>query len=277
MVRRLLELTDLRDARCLDIGTQEALIPVSLLRLGAKSVVAYDRLDLSERIRLVQQAYGVEFEYIPGLQMDELQTALWKDRKSPLDVVVFSGVLYHMIDPLVGLCIARSLVREGGLFIVETAALVGDEPILHFNAAGRHYPGSNYYLPTLAWLDYVLRMLRLRAIACKHISKDRPNSRCRVAIVCRAVRDTLAFGDDHWMNQPWVGSDLERLSLDFVRLASNKPEVPFSAEEEFSMHQETGSVDIYGSVIRGSGRHTPNATKGYLMLSDYCPSDTIPG
>ena len=114
MVRRLLELTDLRDARCLDIGTQEALIPVSLLRLGAKSVVAYDRLDLSERIRLVQQAYGVEFEYIPGLQMDELQTALWKDRKSPLDVVVFSGVLYHMIDPLVGLCIARSLVREGG-------------------------------------------------------------------------------------------------------------------------------------------------------------------
>ena len=88
---------------------------------------------------------------------------------------------------------------------------------------------------------------------------------------------TLAFGDDHWMNQPWVGSDLERLSLDFVRLASNKPEVPFSAEEEFSMHQETGSVDIYGSVIRGSGRHTPNATKGYLMLSDYCPSDTIPG
>ncbi|HMB90209.1 MAG TPA: methyltransferase domain-containing protein, partial [Rhodothermales bacterium] len=115
MVRSLAERIDLAGTQCLDLGTQEGLMAVSLARLGAETVVAYDRLDLSDRIAMVKEAYEVDFDYQHGLYLHELSAALQTAGYDPFDVVVFAGVLYHMIDPLAGLGTARSFVRENGL------------------------------------------------------------------------------------------------------------------------------------------------------------------
>lgn len=144
MVREILEDIDPEGSSCLDVGTQEAVIPVCLSRLGAETVVTYDRLDLSDRITLVKEAYDVDSDYRPGLLLSELPGALDDAGYAPFDVVVFAGMLYHMIDPQDGLGTVRGFVREGGLVLVETAAIVSEEMVFFFNAEGRFYPGSTY-------------------------------------------------------------------------------------------------------------------------------------
>lgn len=269
MVRALLERTDLEGTRCLDVGTQEALTAVSLERLGAEKVVAYDRLDLTARIDLVREAYGVEFEYWRGLQLNELPGRLADAGHGPFDVVVFAGVLYHMIDPLAGLGTVRGFVREQGLVIVETAAIVSDEMVLYFNAAAQLYPSSSYFMPSLSWLDYCLRMLRLKPIDCLYFAKGEDGTVGRVAVVCRAVDRPVAFPDDTWMGQHWVEMDFRAASLDYDRLASDAPEVPYApGREALLFHEETGSVDIYRTVMQ-SRPWKRDPEKARLQLSDY--------
>lgn len=53
--------------------------------------------------------------------MHELLAATKVRGQGPFDVVVFAGVLYHMIDPLAGMAIARSFLREGGIAVLETS------------------------------------------------------------------------------------------------------------------------------------------------------------
>lgn len=182
---------------------------VSLARLGAETVVAYDWLDLSDRIAMVKATYGVDFDYQHGLYLHELPASLQAAGYDPFDVVVFAGVLYHMIDPLAGLGTARSFVRENGLLILETSAIVSDESALFFNAGARYHNSSSYFLPSLTWLDYCLRMLRLKPLDCRHISRPEIGSRCRIAIVCRALDTPLPFPDDNWMTKHWITDDFK--------------------------------------------------------------------
>ncbi len=55
LTRKLLRNVDVKGKTCIDIGTTEAVIPVLLKRAGAKTVVAYDRLDISEKVNLVKR------------------------------------------------------------------------------------------------------------------------------------------------------------------------------------------------------------------------------
>ena len=269
MVRSLLERIDLHGAHCLDIGTQEAVNTVALARLGAEHVVAYDRLDLSPRIDLVKEVYEVAFDYRPGLLLSELPAALRAERKGPFDVVLFAGVLYHMIDPLGGLGTIRSFAREGGLVVVETAAIVSDEMVFFLNAAGALGPYSTYFKPSLSALDYCLRMLRLKPIDCVHISKPEIGSRCRVAVVCRALPAPLPFPDDTWMGAHWVEQDFRAVSLDYDALASDAPAVGYERRGEgLVFHDATGSVDIFQTVMQ-SRVWKRDAVKARLNLSDY--------
>ena len=69
------------------------------------------------------------------------------------DVVVLSGVLYHCFGPLHTLAMARSLIRTGGLMIVETFAVVDEQYAMYFNARGFFIPDpSTYFSPSIALL-----------------------------------------------------------------------------------------------------------------------------
>ena len=97
--KHLLRKIDFQQARLLDIGVMEGALPVLLERAGAK-VTAYDRLDFTDRINLVKEAYGVYFEYYPGKSFHEFATQAQLDNLAPFDIVNMSGVLYHVIDPM---------------------------------------------------------------------------------------------------------------------------------------------------------------------------------
>ena len=128
-------------ARCLDVGIQEGLVTILLERRGAAEVVGYDRLLRRPRLALVQQALETGFELVGGSKLQELPGALGP--RQAFDVVVFSGVLYHMFDPFGGLAAVRGLVRDGGICVVETTTAFDDNEAMHFNSAGRFTPSRS--------------------------------------------------------------------------------------------------------------------------------------
>jgi SAM-dependent methyltransferase len=226
--RALLRGVDLASTSCLDIGTQEAMLPVLMKRAGAAYVAAYDRLDLGERIGKVKRAYAVEFDYIGGRRLADLPAELEARSRRVVDVVVFSGVMYHMINPLGGLATARSFCRAGGVFLIETAAMQSREMALHFNAEGRLYGShANFFVPTTACLDYFLRMLGLRPLRGAYIGAAADGSVNRVAVLCRGEPRAvpLSPGDD-WCGEANVMSNFaDDASLQWDRLASAAPPV----------------------------------------------------
>jgi 2-polyprenyl-3-methyl-5-hydroxy-6-metoxy-1,4-benzoquinol methylase len=168
LTRHLLANVDLKPPiRCLDVGAEEGLVSVLMERRGAE-VVAYDRIYSEERLALVREALGARFELVgepvrghverlwlgrggptagTGLPLARLPAALADRGHPPFDVVIFSGVLYHVYDPLAALAVVRGLARHGGIVLIETAATFDAASSLHLNVGGRFNPLS-IWLPS---------------------------------------------------------------------------------------------------------------------------------
>jgi 2-polyprenyl-3-methyl-5-hydroxy-6-metoxy-1,4-benzoquinol methylase len=186
LTRELLRRTSITGTSCLDIGTMEGLIPVLMKRQGAARVVAYDRPKaFMRRIEEVKTAYAADFEFVAGVPLEQLPSQL--DHKT-FDVITMSGVLYHLFSPFSGLAIARGMLRNGGLMIIETAAVIDDDlNCMHWNNGDR-FTGEAYFLPTTSCLDYLIRFLRMTVEDCIYIDTHCVDGLrlARVALACRA-------------------------------------------------------------------------------------------
>jgi tRNA (mo5U34)-methyltransferase len=240
LTRRLLQNVEIGPGvRCLDVGIQEGLVSILLERRGA-DVVAYDRIFSEERLALVQDALETRFELIgapvrtagrrvrrpePGVGMPlaRLPRELSERGHRPFDVVVFSGVLYHVYDPLAALASVRGLVRNGGIVVIETAATFDADQSIHLNSASR-FTRMSIWQPSLGCLDYMLRLVRLKPLDLAYFGKGR--RRGRVAVACRAVDAPPADPGDEW-----IGSDLHDYELaeylDWESLSSDRPPIRY--------------------------------------------------
>ncbi len=267
MTRDVVRQIPLKGLRCLDIGAQECLLAAMMVRQGAEHMAAYDRLDLTDRIELLKEAYHVDFDYYHSLQLNELPERLKSEGVKPFDVVVFAGVLYHMIDPLAGLATSRSFVREGGLMVVETSVIARGDHTAEFNAKGRYYPGSNYFQISLGTLDYFIRMLRLRPLDLL-CTKPRHDGVCRVTIVARAVDSVVATEDDKWMRKNFVSKDMEAAHLHYDQLATEAEQVPYQTiNKNLTPYESTKIVDVW-ATYEASAPHPVNHDDGRLRLED---------
>ena len=112
---------DLRGKRVLDVGCRDGLCCFEAEKLGAAEVIGIDN-DLSPG--------AVEF-LIPFLKsrvrMHGLNVYdLTPQRFGTFDVVICSGVLYHLRYPFWGLKRVKDVLRDDGVLVLETATLVDD-------------------------------------------------------------------------------------------------------------------------------------------------------
>ncbi len=264
MVRKVLSHIELANCNCLDIGTQEGLVPILMFRQNADEITAYDRLDLTSRVNYLKGIYDVDFQYQSGKSLEEFK---W-DCEERFDVVNFSGILYHMMDPLAGLIIARSFVREDGLFIIETSILNTDDFALYFNHQGRYYEGSNYFQIGLRLLQYWLDMVGLLPIDCLFVQNEVTDIG-RVCVVCRALEAPRKMQGDPWLSKAFVKRDMEDLGLDFARLTSDGGKIPYKIIDPDNLRciESTRAVDLY--LTYNSMRPFQNEAKwGQLFLDD---------
>jgi SAM-dependent methyltransferase len=251
LTRKALRHTEVENMNCLDIGTMEGMMTILLKRRGAANVIAYDRLNFIDRVRLVKKYLNIDFEYIYGMKLVDFSAVVKKNALYPFDIVLFSGVLYHMFDPLGGLSIARGMVRDGGILILETSAIVDKNMVMFFNADGRFYPGTNYWQISLECLDYILRFLKLKAIDLFYHKSFRDKKTglqlCRICIPCRAVNEFLPCADDEWMNKPH-GRDYEEF-IKWDELKTDKPDINWThVNENLILCKDTGAAKLYETV-----------------------------
>lgn len=106
-----------KDMECLDVGSACGLISFGLRSLGAKRVAATDIVNF-KTLTLANELLNANVEYYPFTRADAVSDRFPRQR---FDLVVCAGVLYHMFNPMGAIAEARLLLRNNGLFVVETA------------------------------------------------------------------------------------------------------------------------------------------------------------
>lgn len=122
MVLNVLRSLDLDGKRVLDVGCRDGLFSFECEKLGSSEVIGIDN-DISKP--------AVEF-LIPyfnsNVKMHEMNLFDLKPSTfGKFDIIVFSGVLYHLRLPFYALKILRDLLSENGIIVIETAIWSGNE------------------------------------------------------------------------------------------------------------------------------------------------------
>lgn len=172
---------DVRGMDCLDIGATDGLISFGLEKRGARSVVATDRVE-GNGFAAIHQLLSSKVELHTPIEIANINEKLG-DRG--FDLIVCAGVIYHMLNPLSALMACRSLLRPGGLMIVETAMTwVSDQPVLVLNSEQElHMESSTYWLPTPAALKGMARLCHFEVLG----GRWQPET-SRGAVLGRAVK-----------------------------------------------------------------------------------------
>jgi hypothetical protein len=270
--RKLLKGCAVEGMNCLDIGTQNGLTAILLKRRGASRVTGQDIQNFSPQMNLVMKTLGIDgrvyefdglpepdsfpppkaFNYIMGRNtFDNLRPISKTLGIFPYDVVVFSGVLYHMLDPFTGLLTVRGLVRDGGLLLIETVAVVDDSLCAYFNAGGRLGGRGNFFLVSVELLDYMLRVLKLAPLDCAFVQRQKATPpQGRIAVLCRAVGEQPVPEDDTWA--PYLAQPKNLFTpsfLDWEELKTGAPEVAYTPSGAKLIHRkDTGTVNLYETL-----------------------------
>ena len=207
LTRRMLSNIDLKGRSAIDISTMEGAMSTIMAKGGA-SVLSTDAIDRTEQVTLVQRAHDVQFSYFPEIPLHRLAEHVFEIQASKayshgveigpseqtkfgFDVVLSSGVMYHVMNPVDHFMTYRKLCKQGGLVVLETAAAVSDDVSL-FHATrpdGTLYNGFATWFVSIAAIDLFLRACYLEPIAFCYASREKTQTIeiARVGIVSRAV------------------------------------------------------------------------------------------
>lgn len=213
VTRRLMEMINVTGMEILDISTMEGLIPTLLTRRGGK-VLATDSIDCSNRLKMVQSAYDVDFTYLPHVSVDRfvdqvLNYQVSSKHKGPInklsygetspygfDFLVSSGLLYHVQNPVDHLMTYRKLLRKNGYLLLETAAVLSDEvELIHdFRKGEKIWGGKATWYPSTKFLEIYLKALCFKPVSFCFIPAQGNTGLplCRIAILAQAT-DEPAF------------------------------------------------------------------------------------
>jgi tRNA (mo5U34)-methyltransferase len=140
---------DMTGKTFLDVGCWEGVNCAEAVRRGAERVVGVD-LCTSDELRANVERFGFDF-----LQLDVLSEK-WLELDT-FDVVLCSGVLYHVENPISLLFRLRSVTSE--LLALETAVrdVAEDESVLVFKSSDTTNNPSNWWVPNRRCLVDMVR------------------------------------------------------------------------------------------------------------------------
>lgn len=255
LTRQLMERIDLRGKKCLDVGAVDGFMATVMAQQGAEKILATDCCDYSQQINLIQRLRGAKFQYLPSIgslklvermiDAHKLGERFHTDINVPdvdfgFDFINCSGVMYHLYSPLHLLGALRTLVRPGGLVVIETAFIPSQDYYMSFN----YFGGGNYiYAYSDTWfitpplMDYLLRMFSLQPldVLYRH-SKDIDANRSvgRGAIVCRAVDSPISRPEEIQMAKSVLTFEFDELykrELEVIKRPVDMPYTPLIATE----------------------------------------------
>lgn len=173
-IRDCRESFDYRDKRVLDIASFDGMWAFEAEKLGASQVVATDcYLETYHNFLFCKEALGSKvipyYNVSPYEIFNRLDVFLqenWGNQKPydrMFDIVQHFGLLYHLRDPLYTLSQSRSVIKTGGILLIETAAVINEDgSFMLFNGVPpqkqRIYDDlTTWWAPTIPCLKEMLR------------------------------------------------------------------------------------------------------------------------
>jgi len=145
---------DLRGKRVLDIGVWTGGTSLLLAAMGAEVVAIEEVVKYAETVNYLAESFGLQaqlkcypeslFEFLPRFT-------------DHFDYVIYSGVIYHVTDPLLSLRLIFSALKDGGTVFLETYGCVSEDVICKYEGpsvvhAGKREDysrgGWNYFVPS---------------------------------------------------------------------------------------------------------------------------------
>lgn len=162
----------------LDLGTFDGMWAFEAETLGGKQVIAVDCL-WRENVFFCARALKSKVIILPNVPMHEIYRRLdaywgrdpqwthWGNRPflhdGKFDIVQHLGIFYHLRDPLFSLLQARSVIKDGGMLLLETAYWRDscEAPAMLFNdySSGGYNiynDPTTWWAPNLSCIDQVL-------------------------------------------------------------------------------------------------------------------------
>jgi 2-polyprenyl-3-methyl-5-hydroxy-6-metoxy-1,4-benzoquinol methylase len=165
----LLASLDLRGLNCIDIGSGSGLVAIGMKELGASYVAAADAIP--------HPAFDVAME-ITGHRIDLRMTsatelARHRDWIHAFDVVVCSGLLYHLWNPFELVVVARKLLKSNGIFILQSLCVTDDRAAALYLNTERNVNGdpTTYFVPGVSAMTGMLKAACFDIIAQRNLTR----------------------------------------------------------------------------------------------------------
>ncbi len=179
----------------LEFGTYDGFWAAECQRRGASNVVAVDYHILPTATFVLGERH-IDYRAGPEFDLDRPYSEELHASLGQYDMVMFCGILYHLKNPLVGLCTAARCCKSGGTAIVESsvnqvpAALPfsQDYPLLWLvdgsEPEGIVMDSTNYVIPNPLAVIKLCKMAGLVSTGQTGWSEDK----CRMTVVTRPLR-----------------------------------------------------------------------------------------
>jgi len=244
-IRLVRRRTDYSNKSVLDLGSWDGMWAFEAEMSGAAIVVATDCMNYWQipwqqgmnNFLLVREALFSEviplWNVAPTNLRDRLDGMLYSHPrlKDGFDIVQHLGLLYHLRDPLLSLAQTRSVLRDGGVLLLETAIHGADTSCaMHFNAGGKaiYDDFTTWWAPTLPCLREMLRASLFEIEEEQLLSSSEATGPIRrIAMQARAVPPRAVVGERYLLDPAFGHGFGEHL---IGRVPYNDPASPESLE-----------------------------------------------
>jgi tRNA (mo5U34)-methyltransferase len=159
LIEKAFDQVDFQGKKVLDIGCWDGLWSFEAEKRGANAVYSLDYVSLrawSEQptYQLAHKLLGSKARYYPNLSVYDVGRLGVTD----FDVVVYTGIYYHLLEPLRAFTALRGVLKEGGLMIVEGPAIESERAFATFSARTWFAEDpTNWWVPSMPclreWLE----------------------------------------------------------------------------------------------------------------------------
>jgi tRNA (mo5U34)-methyltransferase len=146
---------DFQGKKVLDIGCWDGLHSFLAEERGAAEVYSTDLIDQRDFVQcptyqIAHAALNSNAEYFPDVSVYDVSRLGVKD----FDIALYTGIYYHLKDPLQALACLRQVMKDGGVIVIEGAVLPDSGCFARFYYRDAYLGDrSNWWIPTVECLQ----------------------------------------------------------------------------------------------------------------------------
>jgi 2-polyprenyl-3-methyl-5-hydroxy-6-metoxy-1,4-benzoquinol methylase len=180
----LLNTVDVTNMRCAEIGPGSGLIAIGLKQRGASYVAAIDGRHAARQCELAIELSGQDVDYLPIGIEGALDNPEWLHS---FDLVFSAGLMYHLINPFMLCDVAKRLLKENGVFLLQSMITGRNEgAILKINTRMNvNGDWTTFTVPTPEAMRSMLSLALFERIAECHV-KQAPTFH---SVIARSIND----------------------------------------------------------------------------------------